>query len=661
MKGKKGRKESVDYLIRNWKIIVFIIALLIFLNAQGCMCGSDTDSKGDDKESAEDQLNNGVQALSQLSSTLCGNTGLSSTSLCPGGGEGTGTEGVTDLCENCPDGDAGQQCRNVCNDVLAPTLKGTKLDAGSKFVYTYEFTMNVNKDTVYYVYFKGASGKHDLCNGQKKTGEMAHCAESSMEIKEDYNEVCVDFWQGQEQKSKCEALTASSIPRVDGSGGTVSGGQVTGPGEYSIKQGEHFSMKIPVTDADCSGAGCFTFTYTSTPPLSSSFVLDQMAGTIDFTPTQQDVGRHTLTVTVADKEGNKNTITITLTVVDVNDAPVLKMNDITIPEDGAVTIDLSKYVTDPDGNVSFKFNVKTQGNSSNIKAELTGSSLKLSATKNWNGQEQITVEASDGQLTSTASVNVIVSSQPDAPWIDPPIPTVMASEDFAPITIDLKQYGKDDSDTPDKLVWSIKGTTGMTVPTPNDTGEVFYEEPIIPETTSDSASIITATVTGNILKIESIKDKNGEAKIELILTDSGGLVTNYVLPVKIKGVNDVPVISDISDITVSGDEVYSLDMNSIVLDIDTPIKDLRFSFRYTAPEIRVDYDPTTQIAKFKRNPGYDEGTKLIQIIVTDFAGTSAKWTNIVWTKGTSTETTTTTTLATTTTTQETTTTTTLSE
>jgi|GEM_PF-6809683 len=604
---KSNKKSDIFRIpIKQWKLYIFLIILFVVLNTLGlgCMCGSDTNNKKDGKESVEDKLNNAAQALNQVQQTLCGNSGLGIKALCGGDGS-TSNNGITDLCVNCPAGDAGAQCRQVCSDVVAPTLKGTKLVEGTKFTYSYEFSMSVTKDTVYYLSFVTSSGtKKELCSGTALSGSFAQCAKESEKMDADYSKICVDYWQGSDQKNKCEDIVASSAPVVDTGG--ITGGDMTGPGEFTIKQGEKFTLTIPVSSPDCTDAvGCFTFSATATPPVSSNFKIDQMTGKIDFTPLQEDVGDHTITIAIVDKDSHKTSVPLLFHVLDVNDAPVLDLNDISLAENGTAEVNLRQYASDPDGTSNFIFGY-TPNPDSKLSIVIDNSTAKISvAQQYWHGEEEVEFTVSDGQSTSSQKVKVTVTATPNAPWFEPPVPTILANEDFGTMSVDLKSHLKDDDDTPDKITVAL--------------GSDF------------NSSKITASVTGTTLKIDSVQDMNGDVDIPITLTDSEGNSATYSVKMSIKPVNDAPIVSDISDIMLDNTTTsYTLNLSSIIKDPDNPMSDIRVAFRYNAPEIKITYNPADQTAKFEKNGNYPPNSKMIEVIATDFGATGSKFVDVVW-------------------------------
>ncbi len=107
---------------------------------------------------------------------------------------------------------------------------------------------------------------------------------------------------------------------------------------------------------------------------------------------------------------------ITLTVLPVNDAPFLKSQipNQTWNEDTNITLNLSNYFGDVDGDLSYSI----VGNS-NINAEISGNMIKFVPNQNWNGEREILINATDSEF-SVASNNFLlkVLSVNDNPVLD---------------------------------------------------------------------------------------------------------------------------------------------------------------------------------------------------------------------------------------------------
>ncbi len=83
----------------------------------------------------------------------------------------------------------------------------------------------------------------------------------------------------------------------------------------SVNEDEPFELTMEATDADGD-----TITWTDDTDV---FDIDPVTGTISFTPTQEDVGVHRISITADDGRGYTAVLTFDLEVVNVNDDPVI--------------------------------------------------------------------------------------------------------------------------------------------------------------------------------------------------------------------------------------------------------------------------------------------------------------------------------------------------
>lgn len=598
------KRSFTRFLKNNWKVIAFIIVISIFLNGQGCTCGSPSDSKGDGATtSAENEAYKWTQLLGQMGLSYCTATALSQSGLC--GGNGTDQK-TPNPCANCPSGSGGDPCRQVCTDLSAPQLSGTKLiKTETSFVYGYEINMNVvDKSIIYTAYFTDSSGtKHSIstCAGTSAQGSVVHCAETGIKSTDDNLQVCIDYYVSGAAKTQCKDLTVTHAPAIEP--GSPLGGQAIGEQEYNIYQNQQFILPLQGVNPDCTEqTGCFRYTYTSQPAINSArFTLNQVTGEIRFKPAQEDVGSYTLTVNLIDTAEQTSTLIIVLHVLDVNDPPVLSIPQISTPEDDAVTFDLKQYTADPDPGETMSWSAITVPNSHlSISLSPDGTAVITPAEK-WHGSEAVNFTVSDGELSASEKVNVTVTFTPHTPYVSP-MPQIVKDENFEKFTYSLASYKHDDDYGADNLTWSI----------------VSYE-----------TNMITATLSHDTLTLEPVQNANGNTVISLQLINPANNKATYDLPVTIRHINQPPVIAEIPDITISDNESYTLDLNAFVKDPDNPSADLRWAVHYATPEIRTTYDYKSQTMKFEKNPGYNNTPgKMLELVVTDFGESTSQFVNV---------------------------------
>jgi len=93
--------------------------------------------------------------------------------------------------------------------------------------------------------------------------------------------------------------------------------------QQSAIEDEEFTLQVNADDVDV--ADVLTYSLTSYP---SGMNIDDTTGLISWTPTNDDVGTHTITVKVEDSIGTFYTETFTIIVSNVNDAPTIVTNSL---------------------------------------------------------------------------------------------------------------------------------------------------------------------------------------------------------------------------------------------------------------------------------------------------------------------------------------------
>lgn len=109
-------------------------------------------------------------------------------------------------------------------------------------------------------------------------------------------------------------------------------------------QGKWFQLNVDATDPDIASDRNEQLRFSDDSPL---FVIDPLTGVIRFIPSNNDVGKHRINITVTDRAGANRTTGFILTVVNINDPPVLEqIADQTAIEDKPFS--LAVNATDPD-------------------------------------------------------------------------------------------------------------------------------------------------------------------------------------------------------------------------------------------------------------------------------------------------------------------------
>ena len=133
--------------------------------------------------------------------------------------------------------------------------------------------------------------------------------------------------------------------------------------------------------------------------------------TIHYTPAANYHGQFSFTYTMEDAFGSPSTATVTVIVAAVNDAPVANDDGFTMDEDGSLELDVLKNDEDVDSEFAIvSFTEATHG-----VVTLVDGKLSYEPNLNYNGTDTFTYTISDGELTSTATIELTIDAVNDAP------------------------------------------------------------------------------------------------------------------------------------------------------------------------------------------------------------------------------------------------------
>jgi uncharacterized membrane protein len=154
-----------------------------------------------------------------------------------------------------------------------------------------------------------------------------------------------------------------------------------------------------------------------TSGVGGTVVLNNIAGTVTFTPTANFNGVASFTYQASDGLTTSNIATATINVAPVNDAPVAVNDTVTGTEDTPITYTAAQLLgndTDVDGN---SLTISSVTSVTGGIAVLNGDgTVSFTPTANFNGAANFTYQASDGSLNSnSATVTVNVAAVNDPP------------------------------------------------------------------------------------------------------------------------------------------------------------------------------------------------------------------------------------------------------
>ena len=273
-------------------------------------------------------------------------------------------------------------------------------------------------------------------------------------------------------------------------------------------------------------------------------VIDPVSHIVNFSALPDWFGSENVTLTVTDPDGATDSQTIVVTVIAVNDPPVVSdIPDIWLPEDGYNdSIDLDDYVYDPDDPDS-AMSWSVTGNV-NVIAYIDPVThvLNVSAFPNWNGIEFLNFTATDpvGAVASDGVVVVTVSPVNDPPVVLP-LPQISFAEDSYNDSLDLDGYVIDADNIPDQLSWAASGSTNV---------------------------IVVIDPVSHIVNFSALPDWFGSENITLTATDPGGLSDSEIITITVTPVNDAPVLGQLSNYTIAENQSLSFIVDGFDVDGD---------------------------------------------------------------------------------------------
>ncbi len=213
---------------------------------------------------------------------------------------------------------------------------------------------------------------------------------------------------------------------------------------HSMDEDTVAAITLPVTDVDLQFEGDSHTWHIVTPPNAAHASASINGNQLTFTPTKDWFGVSTLTYKARDSHGAESNVgKIIVTVINVNDPPVVQPVDLTTKEDTELRYRLS--ATDIDSNPPFTFQTLGNLDVRHGVIGIEGDILVFMPTQDWSGVIELQYRASDDdgdwsepkplKITVTpvndappatgAKISALENQQPDpvTPWvIDPDIP-----------------------------------------------------------------------------------------------------------------------------------------------------------------------------------------------------------------------------------------------
>ncbi|WP_068704162.1 Ig-like domain-containing protein [Paludibacter jiangxiensis] len=363
----------------------------------------------------------------------------------------------------------------------------------------------------------------------------------------------------------------------------------------SVTTDEDTSVNGSVTATDVDG-DVLTITKDS-DPLHGTVVFNS-DGTYTYTPAQDYHGADSFTVNVSDGNGGTATGTVSITVISVNDDPVITVTPVTTQED--TPVNGTATATDVDGD-ALTFSKGSDPSHGTVDVHSDGT-YTYTPVKDYNGDDSFTISVSDGNGgVASATVTVTITPVNDAPVLsDTPVTTqedtpLNGSVTATDVDGDALTYSKDSDPSHGTLVFNsdgtytytpaqdyhgadsftvsvsdgnggtATGTVSITVISVNDDPVITVTPVTTPEDTPVNGTATATDVDGDVLTFAvgtapshgtvdvhsdgtytytPVKDYNGDDSFTISVSDGNGGVASATVTVTITPVNDAPVLSD---------------------------------------------------------------------------------------------------------------------
>ena len=317
------------------------------------------------------------------------------------------------------------------------------------------------------------------------------------------------------------------------------------------------------------------------------------------TPNPNWFGKETLTFTVMDPAGDKQSAKATFEVIPVNDPPKFKPIPPQVIDEKKTfpAIDLTKFVTDPDNSVdelkwsidgenpfaaapakSKKKDKKKKKHVEEKPAPKFGKhELKYNISdkgiltveipnKYWNGSETVTINVFDSSKEKASTeVRFTVKSVNDVPVVkEIPGQTTLEGKAFKPISLD--EFVSDPDHKNSEIRWKVTGAKNL-------------------------------DVRINANRVAEIKPRRdnwfGEETLVFTATDPAGGTDKSVVKFIVKHVNAAPVMRDIPDYTIRENQnegvIATIKLDQYARDKDHNFDDLKWKFT-GQKQLQVTYD-----------------------------------------------------------------------
>jgi hypothetical protein len=299
--------------------------------------------------------------------------------------------------------------------------------------------------------------------------------------------------------------------------------------DQSLDEDSQLTFNVSATDVD-SGNLVFSIG-TAEAQLGALLTGEQL--TLD--PVSNYYGQGTVEVQVSDGSLVAST-TFNVTVNAVNDVPVFaEIADVALAKGGSSVVNLSASDADND---PLSFSIVSVIDE--LNASVTNNQLSLAPADSYEGSSTVVVQVSDGYLSAERNFSVVVSEQNLAPVLSNIAPITLVEDSTKDIALTAKDANNDE------IRFSISNVS--------------------PE--------LGVSVENDRLTIKPEDNFNGSGVVTVTASD-GQLSDSQQVSITVTAVDDAPVFSSISRVTLIGTAAQTIGLSAT--DIDTAENQLTFS------------------------------------------------------------------------------------
>lgn len=252
-------------------------------------------------------------------------------------------------------------------------------------------------------------------------------------------------------------------------------------------------------------------------PKHGLVIVDDATGALRYTPARDQHGPDAFVIETTDGLATADA-TVTVAVAAASDAPLVDPSPIETAEDEPVTVKLTAI--DPDSAASpaeaaaaqLSFKIVTQASLGTAQIESDGKTLRFVPRADQHGEDQLVVEAFDGEHRVRATLPILVAARNDPPTVDKVSAQTLEE---TPVLVSLVAHDKDGDPVTLALdpKQQIKGLV---------------------------------TLSGSLLHVTPRKDFAGPIEVDVIASDASGKAAPTRIVITVMNVNDAPVAKDLA-------------------------------------------------------------------------------------------------------------------